>query len=220
MSSIVILYAKALLSSYVTYMTGIGPIALDQAAQWSSEKYRHWASEHGTFRRWAVVVVLLSGILWAGFGAFQQQYDLAQTANSARSTANSERDAAITLSGERQKEIDRLSIQIAGLQTQLSQFRNSQPSPTVKPERNPNQLYQYGEAVADVEGATVKQGNGIVIFQVIKTNGKADQGKNVEYQDWILHCPVLPAPPPNASVGLYIGMVAGPTVCNIIGKQP
>jgi hypothetical protein len=92
------------------------------------------------------------------------------------------------------------------------------PSPTVPPPRNPNALYQYGEAVAEVQGAVISQANGTVTFQAIHTAGKADPSREVEYQDWVLRCPDLAAPRPGV-FGQFSGVVAGAT-CTIVRKIP
>ena len=63
--------------------------------------------------------------------------------------------------------------------------------------RDPNALYQYGEPVADVQGAIISQANGTVTFQAVHTAGKVDPTREVEYQNWVLSCPNLPAPRPN-----------------------
>ncbi|WP_298353224.1 hypothetical protein [Rhodoblastus sp.] len=84
-------------------------------------------------------------------------------------------------------------------------------------QRNPNDLYQYGEVVGQVQGAVISQANGTVTFLSVRTSGNANPSKAVEYQDWVLHCPDLPTPPPNANVGLFIGMVQGES-CAIVGK--
>jgi hypothetical protein len=88
-----------------------------------------------------------------------------------------------------------------------------------KPARNPNALYQYGEPVADVQGAVISQAQGIVTFQGMHTTGKADPTREVEYQDWVLLCPDLPRPPSNAFVGQFSGVVAGGR-CTILRKAP
>lgn len=95
---------------------------------------------------------------------------------------------------------------------------NSKAGGELKIARNPNALYQYGEPVAEVQGAVISQANGIVTFQALHTSGKADKAREVEYQDWVLRCPQLPAPAPNVVVGQFIGMVAGAT-CDIIRKR-
>jgi hypothetical protein len=96
---------------------------------------------------------------------------------------------------------------------------NSKAGGELTSARNPNALYQYGEPVAEVQGAVISQANGIVTFQALHTSGKADKTREVEYQDWVLRCPQLPAPAPNVMVGQYNGMVWGAT-CDIIRKRP
>jgi hypothetical protein len=86
-----------------------------------------------------------------------------------------------------------------------------------RPTRNPNALYQYGDAVADVQGAVISQASGTVTFQIIHTAGKADPTREVEYQDWVLTCPNLPAPKANEVVGQFSGTLVGET-CHIIRK--
>jgi hypothetical protein len=44
----------------------------------------------------------------------------------------------------------------------------------VSTHRNPNALYQYGELVADIQGASISQSSGVVFFQEVRTYGKAD----------------------------------------------
>jgi len=96
---------------------------------------------------------------------------------------------------------------------------NPRPMTALLPARNPNALYQYGEAVAEVQGAVISQANGTVTFQAIRTAGKADAAREVEYQDWVLRCPDLPGPRPGTFVGQFSGVVAGAT-CTIVGKMP
>jgi hypothetical protein len=96
---------------------------------------------------------------------------------------------------------------------------NSQAARDLATPRNPNALYQYGEPVADVQGAVISQANGTVTFQAVHTTGKADRTREVEYQSWVLRCPELPGPPPNAIVGQYSGMVVGEK-CSIVRKAP
>lgn len=99
--------------------------------------------------------------------------------------------------------------------------RNAFPNPSssnVMPQRDPNALYQYDEKVGDVQGAVVSPANSTVSFQVVRSNGKADPTRNVEYQDWKLSCPDLPRPGPNEIVGQFIGMVVG-LKCTIAGRR-
>ena len=84
--------------------------------------------------------------------------------------------------------------------------------------RNPNALYQYDEKVAEVQGAVISQANGVVTFQAIRTAGKADPAREVEYQDWVLRCPNLPKPHPDVIIGQFIGVIAG-AVCDIFRKS-
>ena len=97
------------------------------------------------------------------------------------------------------------------------------PTPAVPPTphaaRNPNTLYQYGEAIADVQGAVISQADGVVTFQSARSNGKADTKREIEYQDWGLACPDLPRPPPNVIVGQFVGLVVGMR-CTITRKLP
>ena len=90
--------------------------------------------------------------------------------------------------------------------------------PDTPPTRNPNALYQYNEAVAEVQGAAASQANGTITFQFVRTTGKADPTREVEYQDWVLSCPDLPRPKPNEFVGQFMGVLAG-EVCRIIRKR-
>jgi len=71
--------------------------------------------------------------------------------------------------------------------------------------------------VADVQGAIIAQANGTVSFQFVHAAGKADPAHDVEYQDWVLRCPGLPAPPPNVLVGQFSGAAAG-LQCTIVRK--
>jgi hypothetical protein len=92
-------------------------------------------------------------------------------------------------------------------------------TPSTPQSHDPNALYQYGEPVADVQGAVISQAQGMVTFQALHTAGKADPTREVEYQDWVLSCPDLPRPPPNAFVGQFSGVVAGEK-CTIVRKAP
>lgn len=85
-------------------------------------------------------------------------------------------------------------------------------------QRDPNAFYQYGEVVGDVQGAVVSQSNSLMTFQVVRSNGKADPTRDVEYQNWVISCPDLPRPRPNEIVGQFIGMVVG-MKCTIVGKR-
>jgi hypothetical protein len=101
--------------------------------------------------------------------------------------------------------------------TQVRSAFGSSTTGDARPTRNPNALYQYGDAVADVQGAVISQANGTVTFQTVHTAGKADPTREVEYQDWVLACPDLPAPNANQIVGQFSGMLVGET-CHIIRK--
>jgi hypothetical protein len=91
-----------------------------------------------------------------------------------------------------------------------------QPAKSNTQARNPNALYQYDEIVGEVQGAVIQQANGIVRFQTVQDNGRADPNKEVEYQDWRLLCP-LPTSDPN-EIGPSSGVEVGVT-CNILGKR-
>jgi hypothetical protein len=101
-------------------------------------------------------------------------------------------------------------------------FFSSPPSspsvPSSAPARDPNALYQYGEPVVEGQGGVVDQAHGIVRFQGMRTAGKADPSREFEYQDWIVRCPDLPTPRPNAFYGPYSGLVTGGT-CTLIGRR-
>jgi hypothetical protein len=99
------------------------------------------------------------------------------------------------------------------------QVRSAFPTPPPTPPHNPNALYQYGEPVADGQGAVIDRAHGVVTFQGLRTAGKADPTTEFEYQDWILSCPDLPTPPRNAFVGVYSGVVVG-AKCSIVRKAP
>jgi hypothetical protein len=102
------------------------------------------------------------------------------------------------------------------------QVRSEFPASNVgdtQPARNPNALYQYGEAVADVQDAIVSQVNSTVTFQTGHTTGKADPAQEVEYQDWVLSCPGLPASRPDVVAGQFSEMIDG-EICNILRKRP
>ncbi len=101
--------------------------------------------------------------------------------------------------------------------TQVRAAFGSSTTGDARPTRNPNALYQYGDAVAEVQGAVISQANGIVTIQSVRPTGKADPGREVEYQDWVLTCPDLPAPRPNVIVGQFSGLLVGET-CRIIRK--
>lgn len=92
-------------------------------------------------------------------------------------------------------------------------------SPEVKVARNPNALYQFGDIVATVTGAFIEQSSGIISFQAIRSNGSGDPSRAVEYQDYVLSCPQLPAPPQGVIVGQFVGLAAG-AQCRIVGKNP
>jgi hypothetical protein len=58
--------------------------------------------------------------------------------------------------------------------------------------RDPDGLYQYGEKVAEGQGAVINQANGIIEFQMVRSAGKADPSKDFEFRDWIVNCPGIP----------------------------
>jgi hypothetical protein len=93
------------------------------------------------------------------------------------------------------------------------------PAPAVQPPRNPDALYQYGESVAEVQGAVISQANGIVTFQFLRTAGKADSDREFEFRDWVLRCPNLPRPRPNTFFGQFSGVMSSET-CTIVRKMP
>lgn len=78
-------------------------------------------------------------------------------------------------------------------------------------QRNPNNLYQLGEAVATVEGAQVAKDEGRVFFQAVRHNGALNPVLPVEYQDLVLDLGI-PAPDwqgPPSVVGLKVSMIVG-----------
>ena len=79
------------------------------------------------------------------------------------------------------------------------------PAPTP---RDPDALYQDGEIVGEVQGARIDRGNSLVSFQSVRTQGNADQIREIEYQDWVLRCPDLPAPRRDTIAGMFIDVVA------------
>jgi hypothetical protein len=92
------------------------------------------------------------------------------------------------------------------------------PSPlTIHSARNPNAMYQYDDLIADVQGAVVSQTDSRVSFQTVRSNGKGDRTREIEYQDWVLNCPDLPRPRPNAFVGQFVGVAVGMS-CSIVRK--
>ena len=76
--SIVWIYVLALFHNWIIYLTGLGPIVVDSTLQILSKGYRQWAAGHGTLRKRALIFVLIGGVYWTGFEAFQEQYKLAQ----------------------------------------------------------------------------------------------------------------------------------------------
>jgi len=54
------------------------------------------------------------------------------------------------------------------------------------PTRDPDKLYQHGEAVAIVSDATVDKKNRTVTFQKVNKALKLDRGKEFEFQKWRL----------------------------------
>ncbi len=104
-------------------------------------------------------------------------------------------------------------------ETALSDYQKNSAdiSAPSRAERDPNALYQYDQEIGDIQGAVVSQSQSLVTFQMAHTNGKEDPTKPVEYQNWRLSCPGLPAIPPNEFVGTFSGMADG-IKCTIIGN--
>lgn len=99
---------------------------------------------------------------------------------------------------------------IALFQGELDKHSNAAP-------RDPNSLYQYNEIFAEVQGAVIDQPNGIVTFQVINMNGKANPAHEIQYQDWDLICPDLPTPDPGFSGHIFITSFG--LECRIVRKR-
>jgi hypothetical protein len=110
------------------------------------------------------------------------------------------------------------NCKLAVFQSLLNVVFPPRPQTPSRATRNPDSLYQYDEAVADGIGGVVDQASGLVKFQAIRSTGKADPSREFEYRDWVLLCPDVSRPPPNAVVGQFIGMTVGAT-CRIVRKS-
>jgi hypothetical protein len=109
---------------------------------------------------------------------------------------------------DERREIDRLRLQL----TQA-------PSSPTSSERNPDGLYQFGEEVATVAGASISQGNSLITFQMVRSAGKLDAAREVEYREFVLSCSGLPpAPPPDVMAGVVSSVSTG-AQCAILSKR-
>ena len=156
------------------------------------------------------VLILFAAVafLYGNFRAFDEQAAAVRAAATQIAKTEGERDSAKALAGEKQKEIDRLTLQIDQLKNEFSRPEN--------PSRNPDGLYQLGDLVGTVGGAKVDRGNSIVTFQVVRSSGNLNAVKEVEYRDFVLKCNGLPtASPLNVIVGTYMGMSVG-VECTIL----
>ena len=104
----------------------------------------------------------------------------------------------------------------------LTAYQISHPSvvaaPEMEPTQDPNGLYQYGAEFGSVQGAVVASAQSLVTFQSVRTNGTEDPTKPINYQNWSLSCPALPAQSPNSFTGSYTGAAAGIS-CTILGRS-
>jgi hypothetical protein len=110
--------------------------------------------------------------------------------------------------------------QISILRDRITALEQRPSAPPAGPQnRNPDSLYQYDEDVGSVVGALISQGNGLVTFQAVRSSGKLDASKEVEFRDYVLMCSGLPpAPPPNVITGVAISVSSG-VQCTIIRRR-
>jgi|SRR5215831_3596195 len=107
--------------------------------------------------------------------------------------------------------INELRAELADTKKQLNDLQH--------PPRNPDGLYQLGEQVATVDGASIDRGNSLVVFQFVRSAGKLDPSKEVEFRDFVLQCVGLPlAAPTNAKSG-FTSTVSGGAQCKIIPRR-
>jgi hypothetical protein len=99
---------------------------------------------------------------------------------------------------------------------QGNKFYLNPPQPT---SRDPDGLYQLNQEVGSVGPANIDQANSTVTFQGVRSAGKLDPTREVEYRDFILRCEGLPmAPPANSFSGTVISM-STEAHCKIVGHR-
>lgn len=90
----------------------------------------------------------------------------------------------------------------------LNRIQSERKASPRAPSRNPDGLYQLGQEVATVVGAVIDEGNSLVTFPMVRSAGKLDATKEVEYRDLVLRCSGLPpAPPPNVMSGMTVSVL-------------
>jgi hypothetical protein len=94
--------------------------------------------------------------------------------------------------------------------------RSAQPPSTA---RDPDGLYQLGMEVGTAVGATIDTAHSSVTFQGIKSVGKLDPAKDVEYRDFVLQCNGLASEAPVGRIPGLVVSVAGGVQCQIIRQR-
>jgi hypothetical protein len=166
--------------------------------------WRVWVDPWFTpqWRKLTLIFFICAGFMVANFRAFEERSAELRVALANAAKAQGERDTMKNQVNELQREIDRLKT-----------------TPPPKASKNPDALYQFGEEVATVSGASINLGNSLITFQIVRSAGKLDASREVEYRDFVLSCTGLPtAPPPNVVAGVSIGMSMGVN-CRILKKQ-
>jgi hypothetical protein len=92
------------------------------------------------------------------------------------------------------------------------------PSAPAAPAREPDSLYQLGREVGSVGSAEIDLGNSSVLFHGVRSAGKLDASREVEFRDYVLTCAGLPATPPGRSAG-SMSLVSTGAKCTILRRR-
>jgi hypothetical protein len=72
--------------------------------------------------------------------------------------------------------------------------------------RDPDGFYQLGDKVGTVGGAILDVGNSLVRFEIVRSAGKLDSTREIEYREFVIKCDGLAgASHPGTIVGTFVG---------------
>jgi hypothetical protein len=117
-------------------------------------------------------------------------------------------------------QVSELQDRIKGLEQQLVSRQETGRSPSAAASaRDPDGLYQLNEEVGSVGPANIDQGNGVVTFHGVRSAGKLDPTREVEYRNFILRCEGLPMAPRPGTFSGSVSSVSTGAQCKIVGQR-
>jgi hypothetical protein len=113
----------------------------------------------------------------------------------------------------------RSAAQLARAQFETLSASRLLPSRPVESPRDPDGLYQYGILVGSLVGERVDDANGVIDFQVARTDGHFNKAEDTDFRNYRVRCDTISGgPPQGVVVGNYVGMTVG-GFCRIVGKN-